>query len=86
MNQDSIIIEKLAAAPEYESIIPTFNEVTSSTFMQPNAAYRKIEAQGQQGMLEYDGYVSLPLQESGSVDPKTCKVINEEEPTYDSFQ
>ena len=86
MNQDSITIERLAAEPEYESIIPTFSEATSSTFTQLNVAYRKIEAQGQQGMLEYDGYVSFPLQESGSVDPKTCKIIKEEEPTYDSFQ
>ena len=62
------------------------SEATSSTFMQSNDAYQKVETQNQ--ILEYDGYVSLPLQESGPVDPiaKICKAVNEEEPTYASIQ
>lgn len=83
MNQNSII-EKSAAEPEYDSIL-AFTEGTSSTFMQPNAAYQKTEARSQQAMFEYDGYVSLPLQESGSDQSKTYERVDEEEPTYDSI-
>jgi hypothetical protein len=76
-------IEKPEDVPEYDSIL-AFSEATTSTFMQHNAAYQKTDARSEQGIMEYDGYVSLPLnKELGSVE--TSRIVGEEEATTSTF-
>ena len=81
MKRESVI-EKSTATPVYAEITG-FNEV-NHPLTEQNIAYRKIGVQQQ--MLDSDGYVSFPIQGSGSVDPKICNIVNEDEPTYDSIQ